>query len=82
MRDACDFLERHTEGLRKLRATGVVQDMRLDFPVHLRIGEKVVAQFEFFPAELVEKAGALGLGLELSIYPSAPEEGIPDNDAG
>jgi hypothetical protein len=36
----------------------------------LRIdGETVMAQFDYFPPELVSLAGALGLGLELSIYP-------------
>ncbi len=81
VRDACVFLDRNSDELRMLRATGAVQDMRLDFPVHLRIGEQILAQFEFFPAELVEKAGALGLGLELSIYPSDQEEEL-DDDAG
>ena len=70
VRDACAFLDHHAAEMRTLKAGGAVEDMRLDFPVHLRIGENVLAQFEFFPAELVEKAGALGLGLELSIYPS------------
>lgn len=59
---------------------GAVDDMRLDFPVHLRIGEEVFAQFELFPAELVEKAGALGLGLELSMYPPGQDgENVGDN---
>ncbi len=44
--------------------------MRLDFPVDLRIDRKrVMAQFDYFPPELVTRAGALGFGIELSIYP-------------
>jgi hypothetical protein len=82
VREACAFLDRHRDEIRALRATGAVQDMRLDFPVRLRIGEKIVAQFEFFPAELVERAGVLGLGLELSIYPSDQEEEKMEDDAG
>jgi hypothetical protein len=82
VRDACAFLDRHADEIRTLRASGVVQDMRLDFPVHLRIGERIVAQFEFFPAALVEKAGALGLGLELSIYPADQKEEKLEEDAG
>lgn len=77
VKDACAFLDRHANELRTLRATGAVQDMRLDFPVNLRIGEKNLAQFEFFPGELVARAGEFGIGLELSIYPSAQEEVDP-----
>ena len=71
--DACAFLDRHAETIRKLSATGTVEDMRLDFPVHLRIYNEFSAQFEFLPAQLVQKAGALGLGLEISIYPISEE---------
>ena len=80
--DACAFLDRHADAIRTLRAGGAVEDMRLDFPVHLRIGEDILAQFEFFPAELVEKAGGLGLGLELSIYSSEQNGEKTDDDAG
>ena len=49
--------------------------MRLDFPVNLRIDrETVMAQFDYFSPELVSLAGALGLGLEISIYPVDLEE--------
>jgi hypothetical protein len=41
----------------------------LDFSIYLRIGRKVVAQFDRFPVSLVRAAGKLGIGLELSIYP-------------
>jgi hypothetical protein len=68
-RDACAFLDRHAETIRRLRDIGTAEDMRLDFPVNLRISEKVSAQFELLPAQLVERAGALGLSLEISIYP-------------
>ena len=40
------------------------------FPFDLRIDRQtVMAQFHYFPPELVSRAGALGLGLEISIYP-------------
>jgi hypothetical protein len=76
--DACAFLDRHAEEIRTLRAGGAVEDMSLDFPVHQRIGVSTLTQFEFFPAELVQKAGSLGLGLELSIYPS--DTGVETKD--
>lgn len=72
--DACAFLDRHASDLRNLRADDTVEDMRLDFPVSLRIGESVSVQFEFFPRSLTERAGALGLGIELSIYPPSDFE--------
>ena len=60
--------------VRCARAPGV-EDMRLDFPVNLRIDrETVMAQFDYFSPELVSLAGALGLGLEISIYPVDLEE--------
>ena len=69
-RDAIGFLKRHEAPLSKLRAAPDVEDMRLDFRVDLRIDrQKVMAQFDYFPPELVSRAGALGLGLEISIYP-------------
>jgi hypothetical protein len=73
--DAIDFLKEHEQALTMLRAVPGVEDMRLDFPVDLRIDrQKVMAQFDYFPPELVSRAGALGLGLELSIYPRDLEQ--------
>jgi hypothetical protein len=76
--DACAFLDHHGDALRALKASGAIEDMRLDFPVHLRISENVFAQFEFFPPELLEKAAGLGLGLEISIYPGVQDERTGD----
>ena len=68
--DAIAFLRKHRRALAKLRSNPKVEDARLDFPLDLRIDRKnVYAQFNYFPAELVSLAGALGLGLELSLYP-------------
>jgi hypothetical protein len=73
--DAVAFLKAHSDELTVLRTAPGVEDMRLDFPVDLRIDrETVMAQFDYFPPELVSLAGALGLGLELSIYPVDLEE--------
>jgi hypothetical protein len=68
--DAITFLKNHEQALAMLRSAPGVEDIRLDFPVDLRIDRKtVMAQFDYFPPELVSRAGALGLGLEISIYP-------------
>ena len=73
--DACAFLERHAGELRALAALATVEDMRLDFPIELRIGQNVVAQFDYLPPELIKAAGALGMGIELSTYPTGAREG-------
>jgi hypothetical protein len=67
-KDACTFLEQHRLDIEHLKSLGFIDDIRLDFPVRLRIGEKVSAQFDFFPPGLISRAGALGIGLETSIY--------------
>jgi hypothetical protein len=73
--DAIAFLKKHKLALAKLRSIPEVEDIRLDFPLDLRIDrEHVFAQFDYFPPELVSLAGALGCGLELSIYPRDLEQ--------
>lgn len=68
--DAVAFLAQHEDELLTLRSTPGVEDVRLDFPVDLRIDRRnVMAQFEYLPPELIRRAGALGMGIELSIYP-------------
>lgn len=78
VRHAVRFVQEHHDVLARLRSTPGVEDMRLDFPVELRIGRNdVVFQSDYFPPELVSLAGALGFGLELSIYPRDVEQ--PDS---
>lgn len=72
IRDACNFLRAHQAALSTVSGWPGVEDLRLDFAIELRIGQaEVVAQFDYFPPELVRLAGALGLGLEMSLYPPA-----------
>lgn len=68
--DAIAFLTKHGEAIKLLRAAPGVEDMRLDFPVDLRIDRaQIMTQFDYFPPELVSLAGVLGLGIEISVYP-------------
>jgi len=68
--DAVAFLQKHRTTLAKLRSIPEIEDVRLDFPLFLRIDRKnAFVQFDYFPPKLVSLAGALGCGLELSIYP-------------
>ena len=78
--DACGFLERHAGELHTLSQLGAVEDIRLDFPIELRIGhDAVVAQFDYFPPDLVRAAGNLGIGIELSTYACSEEHGSDDD---
>jgi hypothetical protein len=70
VRDAESFLSKHKREITRLSRFPGVEGLVLDFPIHLRIGRKVVAQFDLFPATLVRAAGKLGIALELSIYPA------------
>jgi len=73
--DAVAFLKTHYDTLKSVRTAPGVEDMRLDFPLDLRIDrEKVFAQFDYLPPELISLAGALGLGIEISIYPKDLEQ--------
>jgi hypothetical protein len=73
--DAIAFLKKHKRTLAKLRSMPEVADIRLDFPLDLRIDrKKVFTQFDYFPPALVSLAGALGCGLEMSIYPRDLEQ--------
>ena len=73
--DAIAFLKKHERTLAKLRSMPEVEDIRLDFPLDLRIDrKKVFTQFDYFPPALVSLAGALGCGLEMSIYPRDLEQ--------
>jgi hypothetical protein len=68
--DAIAFLKKNKAGLELLRAAPGVEDMRLDFPVDLKIDRRnIMTQSEYFPPDLVSIAGSLGLGIELSVYP-------------
>ena len=68
--DAIAFLKKNRDAITMLRSAPGVESMRLDFPVDLKIDRvNIVTQFEYFPPELVSLAGALGLGIEMSIYP-------------
>ena len=72
--DALAFLTEHHADLTRLRDDPSVSDMRIDFGYYLRIdGERVMVQCDYLGPELLRLAGELGIGFELSLYPTPGE---------
>lgn len=63
--EAIAFLDRHEDELRRLGRYEGVEDVTIDFGIKWR---DVVAQFDWFPPELLWRAGALDIGLCVSHY--------------
>ena len=63
--DATDFLEQHGEEIKRLQSYLGGEEARLDFGVWQR-GE--FGHYCYFPPKLLQLAGSLGVGIELSIY--------------
>jgi hypothetical protein len=70
------FLQSNYDSLQKLVNWPGVEEMRLDFGIEMR---NVYSQCDYFPASLVKLAGSLGLGLELSQYPTNVRKKIKNN---
>ena len=75
--DALLFIQRHEAELRELRAEYKIDDLRLDFPHWLRIGEATITQSDYLPPSLLSIAGDLGIGIELSLYTRSEDEPKP-----
>ncbi len=78
LEDATTFLRQHGSTLAALTARDDVQDAYLDFGVLARLG-RVAVQVDVLPAALVRLAGAAGLALMLSTYPSAATPPGPED---
>jgi hypothetical protein len=78
--DGVAFLRTNKAELLRLASDTTVEDVRLDFPMSLRLdGENVMAQFDYLPPALIAEAGPLKIGIELSLYPPTWDGG---GDAG
>jgi hypothetical protein len=74
--DALAFLKKYHVDLAALRDDSDVETLLIDFGYDLRIdGKKTFMQCDSFSAELLRCAGELGVGFDLSLYPtSEPNE--------
>jgi hypothetical protein len=70
--DAIAFLKKHQADLRQMAAAPGIESMTLDFGYNVRIdNDKCDVQCDTLPPELIALCGALGIGIELSLYPAA-----------
>ena len=69
IQEATAFLKICKSEIRALCQYAGVEDVCLDFGIEQR--DDAIVQFEYFPPTLITLAGRLGLGLEISFYPSA-----------
>ena len=65
IQDAIEFLRTHKEEVVRLRRFEGLDGIDLDFGVNRKNG---FLQSSYLPPELVTLAGALGVGIEISIY--------------
>lgn len=65
------FLRNNAAEIRRLVTWPNVGEVSLDFGIERR---DVYVQCDYLPAELIRRAGELGLGIELSYYPISKED--------
>jgi hypothetical protein len=65
IQDAFGFLRLNQEELLRLNSCAGLSDLRLDFGLNRKDG---FLQSSYLPPELLELAGALKIGIEISIY--------------
>ena len=63
--EAIEFLDKHEDELRRLGRFEGVEEMEIDFAVERR---DVAVQAEWFPPELLWRAGALDIALRITHY--------------
>lgn len=66
--DVLQYLRTHASELARLAQFPGVTDIRLDFAYYRR---KTFLQCDYLPPELIFLAGALRIGIELSLYPTS-----------
>jgi hypothetical protein len=70
-RDAIRFLKRHEAGLRRMRRCKSFGGMTLDFGLYDRPTQASPWPSYRLPAALIESAGRLAIGIDLSFYGSS-----------
>jgi hypothetical protein len=68
VKDAIRFLKTHKAALTKLSRRKDVEILTIDFGLESRISNKIAAQFDYIPPELVNLASKYKIGFEISNY--------------
>ncbi len=68
VKDTIVFLTKYFDELEKLLKTHDITTAYLDFPLYSRLYGDIVNQNDHLPKELIQLAGKLSLGIEMSIY--------------
>lgn len=66
--DALTFLSENQDELQQVVRFPGVDSVRLDFGINCRLSDEVLAQFDYYPPDLLRLAGEIGLGIEISLY--------------
>lgn len=72
--DMISFLEVYSPHLTILKENYSLEDWHFDLPYECQLNEKRFVQTDFLPPKLLRLAGALDIGIELSLYWPAAEQ--------
>lgn len=78
--DMISFLEVYSSYFTKLKDKHTIDDWRFDLPYECRLEETQFTQCDYLPPKLMRLAGALEVGIELSLYWPSGEEGEFDSE--
>jgi len=78
--DMISFLEVYTPYLQQLKDSHNIDDWRFDLPYESLLSDERFTQFDYLPPKLMRLAGALEIGIELSLYAPSPDEDVIDED--
>jgi len=68
VKDAIRFLKKYKAALTKLSRRKDIEVLTIDFGLESRISNKISAQFDYIPPELVTLASRYNIGFEISNY--------------
>ena len=76
-KEAIEYLNKNKKQIKSIMSLSGIDGSSLDFGI---VWRDVAVQCDYFPPELIKIAGELGLGIELSQYPSSEEEEDDDDE--
>ena len=71
IKEAIEYLNKNKNQIKSIMSLSGIDGSSLDFGI---VWRDVAVQCDYFPPELIQIAGELGLGIELSQYPPSDED--------